>query len=237
MSNLTADMQMRLSARNRKVAVARWTKIIGNEKQRIANTTEAQILKAAICGFLAGDGSVQARKEKSFYRYQLDFFPDDALMLTTYCNALREVYNKIPSVVVRDNVYNVRLTSRTVTEDLLSLARFGVKKWTLPYELFLVPGAKEAWLRAFFSAEAYVGQNHIKIQTTNKEGMECLSKLLGELLINHNCYEYTPKKQNYSLVTIIVIRKKEALIAYDQKIGFFHKKKTDRLKKIVSFIS
>jgi hypothetical protein len=52
-------MRMNLSERNRKVASSRWNKIHVLEFQQINNNL---VKKAALCGFLAGDGSVQIRK-------------------------------------------------------------------------------------------------------------------------------------------------------------------------------
>ncbi len=93
-------------------------------------------LKAAICGFLAGDGSVQVRKEKNFYHYQLDFFPDDEEMLKTYMDAIKYIYNKVPSIRRRDNVFIVRITSKVIVQDILRDASFGIKTWSLPNNLF-----------------------------------------------------------------------------------------------------
>ena len=222
---------MDFSARNKKVAVARWTKVLTAEKNRIPNSPETLRLKAALCGFLAGDGSVQVRDSGTFSRHDIGFYPDDKLMLKIYCNALRQVYGKKPAVSKRSNMFEARITSRTIVEDLLKYSKFGVHSWNVPHLLFKVAGAKEAWLRAFFSAEAYVGPEHIKIQTVNGKGMQALSDLLSTLGIAHRRYEYQPKKKNYSLVYILFISRKEARKLFYHKIGFWHRKKTKKLKK------
>lgn len=222
---------MDFSLRNKKVAIARWSKILAKEKQEIKNTPQILILKAAICGFLAGDGSVQLRKEKTINHYQIDFFPDDVLMKDIYLKAIYSVYGKCPFTRQQGKFYSVRITSRTIFEDLNQIAAFGIKTWRPAHALFSLNGAKEAWLRAFFSAEAYVGPSSIKIQTVNKAGMLEISKLLNELSIDHRCYTYNPAKTNYSPVSIIFINRKNARRVYLEKVGFWHTKKTAALRK------
>jgi hypothetical protein len=224
---------MNLSERNKKVAISRWSKLHKLETDTISNKTEHLILKSKICGFLAGDGSVQIRKEKSFYHYQIDFFPDDEFMLQNYLMAIKKIYKKTPLVRRRDNVYVVRITSKVIVTDLKKITSFGLRNWTLPESLFNTKGTKEAWLRAFFSAEAYVDKKSIKIQTINCSGMDRVSKLLSELGIENKLYEYIPKQKNCSKVYIIMITKKDARRKYYNSIGFLHSKKTERLKKAV----
>ena len=116
----------------------------------------------------------------------------------------------------------------------MRFARFETKGWNLPHALFTCKQAKTTWIKAFFSAEAYVGNNVIRVQTVNQKGMLELSKLLSEFQINHNFYEYQPKKKNYSKVFIISINQKNARIRYYQQIGFYHEKKTSLLKAALS---
>ncbi|MEK6968881.1 MAG: LAGLIDADG family homing endonuclease [Nanoarchaeota archaeon] len=218
------------SFKNKKIAESRWDAKIKEEKSKILNTDEATILKAILCGFLAGDGSVQVRKEKSCYHYQLDFFPDDELMMDIYIKAIKKVYQKEPSVRIRDNVFHVRKTSKTIVTDLLELTRFETKLWSIPKFVLDCKKTKVAWLKAFFSAEAYVNKKSIKIQTVNKTGMGEISKLLDEFQIKHRTYEYQPKKKNHSRVYIIFIGPKSERKKYYEEIGFYHSKKNKILK-------
>jgi hypothetical protein len=206
-------------------------KFISLQKLNFSKDENSMLLRSALCGFLAGDGSVQVRKVKTYYHYQLDFFPDDKFMMKTYYDYMKIIYNRVPSTRIRDNVYHVRITSRAIVEDLLEHSQFGIKEWSMPEELFSIEGAKEAWLRAFYSAEAYINDNVIRIQTVNKNGMLAISKLLLSLGIENRVYYYQPKKQNWSLVTIVTINKKEARRIFFDKVGFWHSKKTKTLKK------
>ena len=89
---------MNFSARNKKVAFKRWERTLAREREHINNSFEGLHKKSILCGFLAGDGSVQIRKDRNFLHYETKFFPDDKLMLQTYLNAMRFVYGKTPSI-------------------------------------------------------------------------------------------------------------------------------------------
>jgi len=199
--------------------------------EMIPRDKDSLILKAAICGFLAGDGSVQKRKEKESYHYQIDFFPDDELMMNTYINFIKKIYNKIPTVRKRDRFYSVRLTSKVIVNDLSSLANFGIKKWTLPRQLFSIDDAVNKWLRAFFSAEGYVSGKLIRVQTINQGMMRLISKILLSLGIDNKYYGYNNKNKYESPVGIIIISNKISMMRYHNLIGFWHSKKSETLSK------
>lgn len=225
---------MDLSKRNRKVAISRWKKVIDKEKKEIFSDKKTIILKASLCGFLAGDGSVQARNLGSRIKYQIDFFPDDKIMLDRYMVDIKEVYNKVPNIKTKGKMFTVRISSKTIGEDLLKEARFGLKTWEVPANLVSNIKAKKSWLKAFFSAEGYVNQKSIKIQTVNKEGMLQVSKLLTDFSINHKFYNYLPKNKLHSKVYIIMIFRKEERKRFYDKIGFWHSKKMEILKRSIS---
>jgi len=222
---------MDLTTRNKKVAINRWKRTLENESKNIRKDKTSMILRSEICGFLAGDGSVQIRKEKSFYHYQLDFFPDDDIMLQRYLKIISLVYNKEPQVLQKHNYYTVRLTSKTIIVDLLKYATFGVQKWNIPIKLLEYHNADKKWLKAFFSAEGTVDNKRIKIQSINEIGMEQVSQLLNNNNIEHKRYKYKPKNVNYNEVHIIMIFKKEARRIFQKKVGFYHSKKELTLKK------
>jgi len=222
---------MNYSERNRKVAISRWKKVHELELSRIKNTQEIIRHKALICGFLAGDGSVQERKRKTFSYCQVDFFADDKKMLNDYVYSIKEVYDKTPTIKNENQFITARLSSKTVVQDLKKIASFGIKTWLPPESLFSIKGTKENWLRGFFSAEGYVEPNAIKIQTVNEAGMTKVVEMLNDLGIDNKQYEYQPKDINHSKVHIIRITKKEALERFYNKVGFSHYKKATVLKK------
>lgn len=223
-------MGMDYSLRNEKVAVARWRKTLETEISKIPNNKESMLLRAILCGFLAGDGSVIRRTKGNAFRYDIGFYPDDISMLNCYLSTVKQLYGKQPRTTKRSGVFQVRITSKTIYEDLRRYANFGIYSWSLPKKLFLVDGALELWLRAFFSAEGYVGHNQIKLQTVNKLGMLEVSKVLNRLHIKHGFYKYSPKNKSYSQVSIISITSPESRKMFIEKIGFWHNKKNKILR-------
>lgn len=222
---------MDINERNKKAAISRWNKVIEQEKVKIINTPQNLVLKAALCGFLAGEGSVFARKERTYLRYDTAFYPDDRLMLDTYLDAVRQVYRKTLHITTKEGIFYVKITSRTIVEDLLQYASFGIHTWTLPDKLFTIQGTKEAWLKAFFSAESYVGRSTVRVQTVNLKSMLEVSKLLDSTGIPNHYHEYTPKNPKHSKVGIVIIGSKKARQLFYEKIGFWHSKKQEKLRK------
>ena len=222
---------MDFSARNKKVALARWKKVFLKEQEKIPTDETSLRIKSALCGFLAGDGSVQVRRKETFSHYQIDFFPDDKKMLNAYCSFIKKLYGRKPSISVRDNVYVARLSTKSIVIDLLESSDFGLYTWSFPERLFNISGAKEIGLKAFFSAEGYVNSKYIKTQSVNLKGIIKISKLLSGFGINNNYYEYTPKNKNHSKVGMIFINQLASRKIFYEKIGFWHGRKEKFLKK------
>lgn len=219
-----SNINFSLSNRNRKVAINRWSKVNSLKKAFIEVTSKNKLSYSIMLGFLAGDGSVQKRKIKSGYRYQIDFFPDDKYMLDIFLYCFYDLYYCYPSLKKKVNFYSVRVSSNVIGEYLLNKCNLGTKDWDIPKDINHV-----LWLKAFFSCEAYVSK-YIRLQTINGGGMKKISDLLFKFSIDHKFYTYKPKNGN-SLVYIIVIIRKKALKLFYTKIGFFHDKKTLKLKE------
>ncbi len=222
---------MDLSKRNRKVAISRWKKHLIYNQSRIYSGKDVEVMKAALCGFLAGDGSVQVRKGKSFSHYQLDFFPDDIRMLKKYLSLMKRVYKTIPSITRRDNVFAARLFQKFIVLDLLKISKFGVYNWNIPNWIMKNDLNKKAWLRAFFSAEGYVNQKYIKTQSVNLIGISKVSHLLDSMDISHRVYYYKPKNTNHSKVALLFISPFKSRIKFYKEIGFWHLKKERKLRE------
>ena len=152
-------------------------------------------------------------------------------MLEAYLFFIKRVYNLNPTITFRDNVYNARLSQKFIVHDLISLCKFGVHTWSFPVKLFKIRGAKEAWLRAFFSAEAYVGKKVIKIQSVNIKSIKKVKNILSEFKIKSNYYEYLPKNKNHSKVGMLFLNERKSRLIYYKDIGFWHKRKSMALKK------
>lgn len=218
----------------RKAALLRWKKKLDDDLSRIQHDKKSLLMKVALCGFLAGDGSVQIRKERkedNYYRYQMDLFADDRKMLKTYMSFVKYLYKKTPSIGLRDNMFVSRLSQRFIVHDLTSLCKFGIYTWNFPTKLLKIKGAKELWLKAFFSAEAYVGKRVIKIQSVNIKSIKKVNKMLANFKIKGNYYEYRPKNRKHSIVGMIFINERKSRLIYYKKIGFWHSRKEKALKQ------
>ena len=220
---------MDFSIRNKKVAENRWKKVHDSEMALFRSDSQALLRKASICGFLAGDGNVQFRTKGN--HYEIRFFPDDYSMVEEYIQSIQFIYNKSLKFKVKKNFFWVAFTSKSIYLDLINTTRFGLYTWLPPMTILTNSKAKINWLKAFFSAECYVASDHIKVQTVNPVGMELVSNLLTDVKIGHSTYFYKPKNPNYSLVSIIVINKKQDLKLFQKTIGFWHSKKNETLEK------
>lgn len=188
------------------------------------------ILMARICGFLAGDGSVKVRKESNGkIHHSVEFYPDDESLIEPFVEAVEKVYNKKLTIETHRKHFRLRLYSKVVVEDLLKIANFGIYGWEIPEKILKKQEAQMEWLRAYFDSEAYVGKYYIKVQSVNRRGLKSVKKLLKTFEIYPKIYSYQPKKFGWNKVYILVINKKMDRINFLKRIGFNHKKKTDRL--------
>src|SRR4030095_16663598 len=121
-----------------------------------------KLLLARLCGFLAGDGSVQVRKEPNGkMHYSVEFFPDDESLLGPFESAFQIIFNKNLSIVRYSNHYRLRCYSKAIVDYLTKIASFGIHEWEVPDSILTTDESKKEWLRAFFDAEAYVGKSVI----------------------------------------------------------------------------
>jgi hypothetical protein len=205
-----------------------------NELIWIKSHKNTNFLKARICGYLAGDGNVSIRKENicNKIHHEIRFFPDHISLIKPYMIAFKRTYNKTPSIVKKKNHYIIRINSKVVAHDLLSICSFGLKNWTTPK--FNDKKCKIEWLRSMFDSDSYVGNNYIRLKTVNKKGLESVKQLLNEFNIEtHRIYFYKPKNKRWSVNYILDIRRIESLKKYAKIIGFNHKIKEEKLLNLI----
>ena len=142
-----------ISKRNRRVAINRWQNAYSYKRAVIESNSNKKFNYSILLGFLAGDGSVQKRKTKSGFRYQVDFFPDDDYMLEIYLHCFNDLYKCYPTVKKYNNYYSVRISSNVIGKDLLDKCDLSTNDWVIPENIDII-----FWLRAFYSCEAYVGK-------------------------------------------------------------------------------
>jgi len=220
--------------RNIKNILSRWKKQHESELHWIKSHKNTDFLKARLCGYLAGDGNVSIRKEKSSNKihHEIRFFPDHSSLIKPYLIAFKKVYNKTPNVVKKNNHYVIRINSKIVTHDLLSICSFGLKSWTIPK--FNNKKCKIEWLRAMFDSDSYVGKRYIRLKTVNKRGLGLVKKLLDEFSIETGkIYQYKPKNERWTINYILDIRKMKSLMRFSKIIGFNHKLKEEKLLNLI----
>ncbi len=221
-----------VSELNRNRVIERWNKV--HEKERAAfsnNTHETRCLKARVHGYLCGDGSVTARKEKGTGKihYDLRFYPDHKSMIVAFQKAFFTLYRMRPKIRKAENYYRLSLTSKTVVTDLLNTSDFTSTRWTIPKWILENNAYMREWLRAYFDAEAYVGDKEIRIQTVNKDGIRYILSGLQNFGIVPRIYSYKRKQKNWNENFHISIGTKANRRLFLKKIGFNHSIKLRKL--------
>ena len=219
---------------NRKVAISRWYKIHEREKKFARKNSHKTHLKARLCGFIAGDGSILVRKDnEGKLHYVLRFFPDHYSLIKPFNESLFEIYGKTPKIKNDYSNQGIICYSKVVVEDLLNTTKFGILNWRVPFSILNNKKTKIEWLRAFFDSEGYIGKNQIKVQTVNKQGIKEVQQLLLQFGIKSNYYLYKPHNKNWNDVHILIIGPKKEQLKFLNTIGFNHKLKLAKLQRML----
>jgi len=230
-NNINIINFMNINERNKKVALSRWAKIHAQERNVVNKNSHKKHLKARLCGFLAGDGSILVRKDNDEkMHYVLRFFPDHPSLIEPFTESLFELYSKRPIIKKDYANQGIICYSKVVVEDLLNTAKFGILSWQVPFSLLKDKRTKIEWLRAFFDSEAYVGKNNIRVQTVNERGIKEVQQLLAEFGIESKKYTYKPRNKNWKKVHILIIGSKDNQLKFLNTIGFNHQIKASKLK-------
>lgn len=236
MINMTLIKNKKLSEFGKKGVTIRWKRHHKNISDNLKNKNKFNhlLLKARLCGFLAGDGTVKIRvenKRKNATHYEIYFYPDHPSLIKAYLEAFTELYGKKPLVKNEGNYYRVRTQCKVTCLDLLKVCKFGVHSWTVPFNFLTNDKLKKEWLRAFFDCESYVGKKVVQLQSVNKKGLNQINNILKEFGIESKIYKYKRKNKNWNINYILCIMKEDARRAYLDKIGFNHDIKLTKLKK------
>jgi len=218
---------------NKLVAISRWKKIHEKENEFIKkNSNKNNHLKMRLLGYLAGDGYVSIRQDKTGIHHELRFFPDHKSLIKPFIEASQKVYNKVPIIKKLKNYYMLRIYSKAVILDILKMGDLRSHAWKIPK--FNNRIEKKEWLRAFFDSEASVVKDKISLGSVNGDGMVQIKRLLEEFNIDSRLYRYTQKNKNWNDVFFLNIIKKESRKNYLNEIGFNHSLKTEKLKRCFS---
>lgn len=216
---------------NKLVAISRWRKIQEREKKFIRkNSISNNYLKMRLLGYLAGDGYVSVREDRTGIHHEIKFFPDHKSLIKPFVEASQKVYNKTPIVKKLKNHYMLRVYSKVMVLDILKEGDLRSHVWELPKN-FNNKEEKREWLRAFFDSEASVTKSKISMGSVNEKGMMQIKNLLEEFNIDSKIYRYIQKNENWNDVFFLNIIKKESMKNYLNEIGFNHSLKTEKLKR------
>ncbi len=228
--------QTYLSEINRARIIKKWELEHEKIKKHILINKHKRSIKAKIGGFLSGDGSIRARKERNNplkIHYSIAFYPDHYSMVQSYLEAFEELYGKKPVVKRKNNYYDIRISSKPIYQDLVSDFTFGVLLWLVPFHYLLDKESKIEWLKAFFDCESSIGIRQIQLQSVNKNGLEQVMLLLKEFNIESKLYKYQRKNKNWNTNYILCIMKKESRLTFLKEIGFNHTVKLAKLRKVL----
>lgn len=226
-------VMLEISARNRKVALHRWHKVLESKTTEIKSATRKyRSLKALIVGYLMGDGCVTVRKDsRDTVHHVILFYPDDKKMLIAFLSAFERVYKHSSKPKRLPGYFKVAVYSKPIVIDLLKLGPFRSLEWSVPKMLLTTKKSKIAWLRAFYDCEAYVGPKIITVQSVNKQGLEQVQILLKEFNITSRLYSYKRKQLTWNTNFLLCIIKKVDRAKFLRHIGFNHTKKQAKLQK------
>ena len=188
-------------------------------------------LTAELCGFLAADGSVFIRKEKTGKtHYEFKFYPDHESVLKRFLYIFEKLYGVVPHVKNMGNYFCVQIQNKKACIDLLKLAKFGSLSWTIPEIIKNDRKSARLWLRAYFDSDGYVGKKYIQLQSVNERGLKEISKLLTIWNIETKIYRYKRPNKNWNVNYLLNINKRQGRLKFLKTIGFTHKVKLNKLE-------
>ena len=223
-----------IQERNKKIAINRWNNKFQKDIRIIElNIKKFPLLNARLIGYFMGDGSVTVRPEKNgAIHHTCCFFPDDKYMKNSFLEGIDKIYKLTPHIKEVKNNWKITFGSKAVVTYLLkNYGSFRSLEWKLPN--FKTEEELKEWLRAFFDCEAHVSKKSIQLQSVNKEGILQIKNVLERLDIKSGLCTYERKNKNWNTNYILSITKKSERYKFLKTIGFYHKRKLEKLTKLV----
>jgi len=199
--------------------------------------------KTRLIARLKADGSIFVggkRKTNYFLKYE----SNNPQELEQFANDLREVYGLEPKFEMHKSgkkpnkfLKQVFIRSKLAFKDMQKYGPFYSKVWRVPKEI--KEGSRETkieFLRTFAEDEGSViiEQKKIRIYSTNKYGLQQISKLLGFFKIKTYIENGFGEKRN---VFAIIIKERESLLLFKKIIGFHSVRKIQKLNKLITNLS
>ncbi|MBI2547275.1 MAG: hypothetical protein HYW23_02405 [Candidatus Aenigmarchaeota archaeon] len=190
--------------------------------------------KAYILGVLCGDGHINEdfvqleinKKDEDFIKFFIKCFKD--------VYGLGFNYNFRP----KRNTFAAYISPEFICNDLLSIGKFGVRKWRVP-QIIMTSRNKDiisSFLRGFFDSEGCVARNFITCDSVNGKGLLGVTKLLTKLRINTSFKKYyknfkSPRRYSY-YVYYVNIYGKENILRFRDTVNFTLLRKKEKLFKL-----
>jgi len=187
-------------------------------------------LRCLLIGYLIGDGWISKRKSKTFWRYDLCFYPDNLEMANSFVQAFEELYGKTLNIKPVPGFLLVRTTHKIAVKDLLAITKYDSLNWELPSRIMRSRAAKRQFLRGYFDSEAYVSAKCLRVESVNEKGLCAVQSLLEEFGVQSRMYRYERKQESWNTNYILSIHKKESRVRFLKEIGFNHARKLKRLQ-------
>ncbi len=224
-----------IKEKNKLIANKRWERVHKERIEFIKSRSSGKFLpvKAAILGYLIGDGSVFTYKDRNgTNHYGISFYPDDENVAKKFIDYFHKIYGLNLKLKQEKNHYSIKVKNKAIYHDLISITSFGSLNWSIPHGFLHNTLMKVEFLKAFFDCGAYVSKKMIQLQSVNKYGLEDIKKMLEGFEIESKIYRYERKQKNWNTNYILCIMKKDSKEKYLKKIGFSH---TPKLRKITIY--
>ena len=141
-----------------------------------------------------------------------------------FIRLMQVVYSYFPRVEARGDFL---IHVEDIISDLLKYSELGCKTWLVPDEVLNSDNVdiKTAWVRGFADGDGGVSGNFVILYSTNKSGLDSVSKLLDGLNVRNYILGPYGSAKAYKL--------KVDPLRYSQLIGFVHPEKKVKLQLLV----
>lgn len=200
--------------------------------------------KALLHAYLAADGCINIRREKSrpTTHHDIRFSSDSVELIELFRSVFEAVYHQKPYVektaMKNQGCYSTRIGSKSVAFDILSVAPVSSLEWRIPFDFLTTFESKTNWVKAFFDCESHVNTTkniRLQVQSVNYDGLADVKCLLNELGIETTrIYKYERKEKNWNTNYILEIGRISEVQKYASIIGFNHPFKKAKLEAAVA---
>ena len=154
-----------------------------------------------------GNDRGKLRYFKNHKSERIEFSNEDKKLLKHYQNLLKTVFN-YKTRITRDNKVNI--CKKHIVNEIISQTELGHLKWNVPVSILNGKNSSKIhFLRGFLDGDGSVTNNLVRFFSTNKNGLDSVSKLLTNLGIKHTFPKPIIKPKRKPLYYIQISRKEK----------------------------